>query len=410
MSTPSTITQRLETQHPELLPEVVTDLQLLRWEKLCERISQWMLYLSDILSEWWIAEDVATLTMIQSPRNQLAFLEEHLEVYEIIAVLISVDPSSPLLEKYLRQLSEITIEHEHVGETIAVWAYANYMTWDFCLPIICKDLTTALKLLLDKRQQCVWLPPTFHRQLMRWSTLFAQIITETRDTMKYKKAIGLYELAQEELAESWFESEYAAIDLMMWSARVYRNCWQMDEAFASYTRAREKSLELLDVLESKEVTDWSCDPFYTQWETFLLQQHHDDATKMLLLSGLFLLQITLEDIQNNAIKDEENTLLAVQYDLDEAYEVLKNKGWISPWVASAYEVANVWRFTYGWYMMLLNEQIYARQELHLLDKKATPFLLYTAKKHLLDWWGVSFVETTRMEPTVCKIVSLARAQ
>jgi hypothetical protein len=396
MSTPSTITQRLETQHPELLPEVVMDLQLLRWEKLCERISQWMFYLSDILSKWWIAEDVATLTMIQSPRNQLAFLREHLCVTDIIAVLNSVDSGSSIVDYYLKQKSIITPEDDDIGETLLAWAFTNYMKWYSRLSVVCKDLTVAMGHLL-KKEQNVWWYTHLQRQLVRWTRFFANTVVETNDVLRYKKAVGLYSLAQQALTKLWTNAESIAIELLMSSARVYRNAGQTVEAFGAYSSALAKSIDWHDRLEANDVTAWVVDPVYTQWRVFLAQQQHDDATQFLLLSWLFMVQLKIEEIQDNLIANDEDMLPAIHRDLDDAYEILKNKGWIESWLPSAYAVANVWRFTYGRYMMLVNEPLYARKELDLLDKDATPEILYTAKNYLLDGYTISFIETQNMD-------------
>jgi hypothetical protein len=48
-------------------------------------------------------------------------------------------------------------------------------------------------------------------------------------------------------------------------------------------------------------------------------------------------------------------------------------------------------------MMLVNEPLYARKELDLLDKDATPEILYTAKNYLLDGYTISFIETQNMD-------------
>jgi hypothetical protein len=56
--------------------------------------------------------------MIQSPRNQLAFLREHLCVTDIIAVLNSVDSGSSIVDYYLKQKSIITPEDDDIGETL----------------------------------------------------------------------------------------------------------------------------------------------------------------------------------------------------------------------------------------------------------------------------------------------------
>lgn len=59
-------------------------------------------------------------------------------------------------------------------------------------------------------------------------------------------------------------------------------------------------------------------------------------------------------------------------------------------------------------MMLVNEPLYARKELDLLDKDATPEIMCTAKNYLLDGYTISFIETQNMEPTQCKVVNIGR--
>lgn len=97
-----------------------------------------------------------------------------------------------------------------------------------------------------------------------------------------------------------------------------------------------------------------------------------------------MLQVKLEEIEAGLIANEEDVIPALYRDLDETYTVIKNKGWIEPNISSPYEVANVWRFTYGWFMMIVNEPSYARKELLLIDNNTTPKILHTATKYLLE--------------------------
>jgi hypothetical protein len=41
-----------------------------------------------------------------------------------------------------------------------------------------------------------------------------------------------------------------------------------------------------------------------------------------------MVQLKIEEIQDNLIANDEDMLPAIHRDLDDAYEILKNKGWI----------------------------------------------------------------------------------
>lgn len=132
MQSPGIITQRLtlqddtcdenddENEVQSLLEEVIVDLQTLSGTKLCERINQRKVLLSDILDESTDPNEKEMVQRMLSPYAQYQFLQEHLDEYDIITVLASLDPDHPFLLRHIEH--ETILESDHPYHA-AQWGY-----------------------------------------------------------------------------------------------------------------------------------------------------------------------------------------------------------------------------------------------------------------------------------------------
>lgn len=140
----------------------------------------------------------------------------------------------------------------------------------------------------------------------------------------------------------------------------------------------------MNTLENTDPTNGSNDPVYNERKIRRAQQLHDDAFGCLVNSSLFYIQILLEEVQQNTIENERDTLHGIAEELNEVYELLKEKKRITAKTPSAYEAANLRRFTYGRYMMLVNEPLRAKKELDLINKDTSPYVIRQATQILLE--------------------------
>lgn len=403
-----TITQRLKTQHPSLLREVVQDLQVLKGEQLRERIAQRQAYIADTLGEWGSHEDTEMENLLCSPRAQLRFLKEHLKHHEIIAVLLSYDATAGI--NYVKKIPQLTSNVPSQWYLDMLIAYKSILEQEQDKNSICQTLLSAISWLteelgyqiaeeIDNRQNCIPLYCHTPQKLQeiqswiaRWCQLYAETIIQINHTNKYIQAAKMYIQAHNALTISWCDTNMQDIELLMCAAKSYRQGGNLQEAEDLYLFVNNLVESLTEKLQ--EINhNISADRLSINRTLHKQKLLNNDAAKHLHVSYLFYLLILLEKIQLHVVEHEPALLREIQKELDLIYEYLKIKNMITANKKSPYEAANIWRFTYAWYMCLVNEPEYAYKELDLLHPTATPQEILEAADKLRQWNKVTFITT-----------------
>jgi hypothetical protein len=375
MKKPWTITQRLEDQSPKLLHEVVTELKILKGIRLSIRVLERKQFIYDLLE---LSPDEQTLKIILSPYAQIQFLEEHLHRHEIMNVLLSVEPDTPLLDRYitLATIPKQTDPYfEEMGLTVE---YMNMVNRDISSEQLCTNLMSKIDALVTKvisQKEIINLfqtdlPYMTTYQIAWWCELLADDILHTELENKINISAETYLQSYTNLKKSGYVIWTHDIHLLLQAAAMHRQDNNLDEAENIYCSVMEQSYHI-----KEKANDWYDDPEDGDLATVYGKRRYNkahtlrhDAQNKLLFSSIYYVQVLIERLQAT---EQMNDDLSQQiwHELSAFYTFLKEKKYIKKNMVSPYEISNIRRFVYARYMFVIGEDTLAYEELNLINQK-----------------------------------------
>ena len=338
-------------------------MKYLKGEKLRERVAQRKVFLYTLLDNPTLSdESPEIIERILSPFAQMQFLQEHCKRDEILAILISIDPEHPFLDKYIEPIFDEDDPHLEIAG-----------------------------MFLDTYERVC--TPTQQVNILMWA--IGQIAEQNE---KKSKVISL--ATKQKLNTWWHENQYK----ISWAFHLVADALQHTRKKDKYKQARaywvhgdlESAMNLYNSVIVQCETDLEVhtslanDLLYTERKkhqlTTLAEQKEDTS----LSATLFYTQVLLEKIHQGKQENENMHLQWIRYGLDDFYTILKEKQRIAHWVPSPYTLANLRRLVYGQYMYCINEQESADQELRLIPK--TDHITYKAAQILMKEWSVTYID------------------
>ena len=368
-------------------------MKYLKGEKLRERVAQRKVFLYTLLDNPTLSdESPEIIERILSPFAQMQFLQEHCKRDEILAILISIDPEHPFLDKYIEPIFDEDDPHlEIAGMFLDTYErvctptqQVNILMWAIGQIAEQNEKKSKVISLATKQKLNTW----WHENQYKISWAFhlvADALQHTRKKDKYKQAGDVYLSSYETLLESWCALWMVPIELLMYAARAYWVHGDLESAMNLYNSVIVQCETDLEVH-----TSLANDLLYTERKkhqlTTLAEQKEDTS----LSATLFYTQVLLEKIHQGKQENENMHLQWIRYGLDDFYTILKEKQRIAHWVPSPYPLANLRRLVYGQYMYCINEQESADQELRLIPK--TDHITYKAAQILMKEWSVTYID------------------